>query len=93
MGEDECEDICTNTKGSYTCSFGEVYYALDEDGRTCYISCGGRFTEASGSFHTHDWPLRYPSEDFICEWVIDIENMTSDSVLPLYIAKFLAAGK
>ena len=72
--------MCTNTEGSYTCSCREEY-ALNEDGRTCSISCGGRFTEASGSFHTPDWPLRYPSQDFVCEWVIDIENMTNDSVI------------
>ena len=40
-------------------------------------------TEASGSFHTPDWPLRYPFENFRCEWVIDIENMNSDSVIEI----------
>ena len=77
-----CEDTCTNTEGSYTCSCREGY-ALNEDSRTCSLSCGGRFREASGSFNTPDWPLRYPSEDFHCEWVIDIENMTSDSIIEI----------
>ena len=56
---------------------------LNEDGRTCSLSCGGKFTEVSGSFHTPHWPLRYPSEEFSCEWVIDIENMTNDSVIEI----------
>ena len=81
----ECEDVCSNTVGSYSCSCGEGY-VLNEDGRTCSISCGGRRTEASGSFHTPDWPLRYPTEDFRCEWVIDIENPT-DSVIEISFNK------
>ena len=75
-----CEDFCHNSEGSYSCSCRDGY-VLNEDGRTC--SCGGRFTEASGSFNTPDWPLRYPSENFRCEWVIDIENMTNDSVIEI----------
>ena len=76
--EHGCEHVCINSKGSYSCSCREGY-ALNGDGRTCSIQCGGRFSEASGSFHTPDWPLSYPLEDFCCEWVIDIEN-TTDSV-------------
>ncbi|CAI8007050.1 Dorsal-ventral patterning tolloid-like protein 1, partial [Geodia barretti] len=76
-----CEHVCNNTKGSYLCSCEEGY-ALNEDGRTCSITCGGRLTEVSGSFHTPDWPLSYPTEDFVCEWVIDIEN-TTDSVIEI----------
>ena len=76
-----CEHVCNNTKGSYLCSCEEGY-ALNEDGRTCSITCGGRLTEVSGSFHTPDWPLSYPTEDFICEWVIDIEN-TTDSLIEI----------
>ena len=71
--------------GSYSCSCREGY-ALNEDGRTCSVSCGGRLTEASGSFHTPDWPRRYPTEDFRCEWVIDIENAT-DSVIEISFNK------
>ena len=77
----ECEDVCNNNMGSYSCSCGEGYI-LNEDGRTCSISCGGRLTEASGSFHSPFWPLRYPTEDFLCEWVIDIENAT-DSIIEI----------
>ena len=76
-----CEDVCINSEGSYSCDCSDGY-ALNEDGRTCSISCGGRLTEVSRSFHTPDWPLRYPTEDFVCEWVIDIEN-TTDSVIEI----------
>ena len=59
-------------------------YGLNEDGKTCSISCKGKlFTEVSGSFHTPHWSLRYPSEDFSCEWEIDIENITNDSVIEI----------
>ena len=57
-------------------------YSLNEDNRSCSISCGGRLTEASGSFHTPDWPLRYPRENFQCEWEIEVENMT-DSIIEI----------
>ena len=70
-----CEEICENSEGSYLCSCREGY-SLNEDNRTCSISCGGRLTEATGSFHTPDWPLRYPRENFQCEWEIEVENMT-----------------
>ena len=67
--------MCENTEGSYLCSCREGY-SLNDDNRTCSISCGGRLTEATGSFHTPDWPLRYPRENFQCEWEIEVENMT-----------------
>ena len=67
--------------GSYTCGCREGY-VLNEDGRTCSISCGGLFTEASGSFHTPDWPVSYPHSNFSCEWVIDIEN-TNDPFIEI----------
>ena len=73
--------MCENTEGSYLCSCREGY-SLNEDNRTCSISCGGRLTEATGSFHTPDWPLRYPHENFQCEWEIDAENMT-DSIIEI----------
>ena len=76
-----CSQICNNTDGSYMCSCREGY-SLNDDGRTCSPSCGGILTEASGSFHTPDWPNSYPSLDFRCEWVIDIENMT-DAVIEI----------
>ena len=76
-----CSQICNNTDGSYICSCREGY-SLNDDGRTCSPSCGGILTEASGSFHTPDWPNSYPSLDFRCEWVIDIENMT-DAVIEI----------
>ena len=70
-----CGDICVNTEGSYTCDCSQGY-VLDSDGRTCSLNCGGRLTESSGSFHTPDWPEPYPSLNFRCEWMIDIENLT-----------------
>ena len=57
-------------------------YTSNDDGRTCFPSCGGILTETSGSFHTPDWPNSYPSLDYHCEWVIDIENMT-DAVIEI----------
>ena len=71
-----CSQICNNTVGSYTCSCKEGY-SLNDDGVTCFPSCSGILTEPSGSFHTPDWPHSYPSLDFRCEWVIDMENMTN----------------
>ena len=73
--EHDCADICVNTEGSYTCDCSQGY-VLDDNGRTCTLNCGGRLMEPSGSFHTPDWPEPYPSLDFRCEWVIDIENQT-----------------
>ena len=67
--------MCENIDGSYLCSCREGY-SLNEDNRTCSISCGGTLTEASGSFHTPDWPLSYPHKNFQCEWEIEVENMT-----------------
>ena len=81
IGEHDCEDVCTNTVGSYSCSCRDGY-ALDDNGRTCSISCGGRLTDITGTFHTPDWPQPYPSLDFRCEWVIDIDNVT-DTVIEI----------
>ena len=74
--DNDCQQICSNTVGSYMCECRDSY-ALNDDGRTCSPSCGGILTEASGSFHTPDWPNSYPSLDFRCEWMIDIENVTN----------------
>ena len=76
-----CSQTCNNTDGSYMCGCRDSY-ALNDDGRTCSLSCGGILTEASGSFHTPDWPNSYPSLDFRCEWVIDVDNMT-DAVISI----------
>ena len=45
---------------------------LTSDGRTC--KCGGVFTDASGSFSTPNWPVRYPNENFECEWMVSLPN-------------------
>lgn len=34
--------------------------------------CGGLLTSPSGSFQTPGWPVSYPSEDFECEWIVDV---------------------
>ena len=71
----DCGDICVNREGSYTCDCSQGYI-LDNNGRTCTLNCGGRLTASSGSFHTPDWPEPYPSLNFRCEWVIDVESST-----------------
>ena len=68
-------------------------YTLNDDGSTCSPSCGGILTEASGSFHTPDWPNSYPSLDFRCEWVIDIENMTDAVIEITFDETFRIRGK
>ena len=70
-----CEDICVNTEGSFHCACGDGFVVAD-DGRSCVPSCGGRLTQAAGSLSTPGWPHYYPSIDFRCVWVIDIENHT-----------------
>ena len=84
-GTDNCEHVCIDTEGSYTCSCN-TGFTLDSDGTSCTEQpteqptepdnggCGGRLTAASGSFQTEGWPNSYPQEDFECEWIIDIPN-------------------
>ena len=71
-----CQQVCTNTEGSYSCECRDGY-ALDDNGKTCSISCGGRLLDSSGSFQTPDWPDKYPQADFICEWTIDMSANSS----------------
>ena len=80
-GDHGCEYACDNMAGSYSCSC-DTGLALNEDGRSCSISCGGTHNDVNGSFHTPHWPQRYPFENFRCEWVIDIENKT-DSIIEI----------
>ena len=65
-----------NDVGSYTCECRKDY-TLDSNGKSCSTSCGGILNGANGTFHTPDWPLSYPSLDFRCEWIIDIESLTN----------------
>ena len=90
--EHDCADICVNMEGSYTCDCGQNY-VLDDNGRTCTLNCGGRLTEPSGSFHTPDWPEPYPSLDFRCEWVIDIENHTDVVIQITFDARYGIHGR
>ena len=71
-----CQQVCVNTEGSYSCECRDGY-ALDDNGMTCSISCGGSLLDSSGSFQTPDWPDRYPQADFICEWTIDMSTNSS----------------
>ena len=70
-----------NTEGSFQCACsGEFIVA--SDGRSCVPSCGGRFTERTGSFSSPGWPIYYHSLDFRCVWEIHIENYT-DAVIDI----------
>ena len=71
-GSANCDEVCINTDGSYTCGCHNSGYSLQSDGHSC--ACGGQLTTASGSFQTPDWPVSYPFENFECEWIIDVPN-------------------
>ena len=86
-GTDNCDQRCTNTDGSYTCSCNSGY-TLAEDGRSCTPVaplCGGELTGSSGSFHSPGYPNGYPVENFECVWIIEasvgfrIELVVDDS--------------
>ena len=68
--------MCVNNIGSYVCECRE-HYVLNMDGKSCSIACGGILTDTNGSFYTPGWPHSYPSLDFRCEWLIDIQNLTN----------------
>ena len=68
---DNCQQVCNNNNGSFTCSCNEGY-TLEDDGHSCM--CGGTLTLASGSFQTPGWPNGYPQENFQCEWLIELPN-------------------
>ena len=70
-----CEDTCVNTEGSFYCACSDGF-VVASNGMSCVPSCGGKLTQAAGSFSTPGWPRYYPSIDFRCVWVIDIENHT-----------------
>ena len=77
-GSHNCEQRCTNTAGSFTCSCNSGF-TLAADGRSCIEDsteplCGGRLTATSGSFQTPGWPTSYPNDNFQCEWIIDIPD-------------------
>ena len=90
--DNDCQHICINTPGSYMCECRDSYI-LNDDGKTCFPSCGGILTETSGSFHTPDWPNSYPSLDFRCEWMIDIENITNAVLEITFDEKYGIRGK
>ena len=80
-GLDSCEQVCVNTRGSFTCSCNNGF-TLDSNQRSCSEdpsqppenSCGGRLTAASGTFQSPGWPNSYPQQNFQCEWIIDLPD-------------------
>ena len=77
-GTDNCDQRCTDTDGSYTCSCNSGY-TLAADGQSCTANpvepddgCGGQLTASSGSFHSPGYPDGYPQDDFECEWTIEV---------------------
>ena len=77
-GLDDCEQRCSNTPGTFTCSC-DSGFTLDVDGRSCIADsvqpvCGGVLTTATGSFQTPGYPVSYPFENFQCEWIIQLPN-------------------
>ena len=78
-----CQQLCVNIDGSYHCACEEGY-ALNGDGRTCRVSCGGTYIANTGSFHTPGWPNEYPL-DFRCEWLIQPLNATENMILSLTV--------
>ena len=68
-----------NKEGSYSCECRDGY-ALDDNGKTCSIRCGGRLVNSSGSFQTPDWPDRYPQANFVCEWTFNMFGHANSSV-------------
>ena len=74
----DCEQLCVNTNGSYHCDCGEGF-ALNSDGRTCRISCGGIYSAT-----TPGWPEYYPL-DFRCEWFVNPTNATNNTVILLTV--------
>ena len=83
LGEHNCEQLCVNIPGSHRCDCEEGF-ALNGDGRTCGISCGGEYTADSGSFHTPGWPTQYPL-NFRCEWYISPTNSTANTIISLTV--------
>ena len=77
--ENDCQQSCVNIIGSYMCECRNDYL-LNGDGKTCSPKCGGYLTESTGSLYTPEWPHHYPSLDFRCVWVIDIENVTDAAI-------------
>ena len=82
-GDNSCDQECINTVGSFVCSCIEGY-ALNEDGVTCHIPCGGTYNDSRGSFHTPGWPNFYPL-DFRCEWIIQPLVGGTETVLKLTV--------
>ena len=70
-GTDNCDQVCINTDGSYTCDC-DSGHLLQPDGYTC--KCGARFNATTGSFQTPGWPNSYPRENIECEWIIQLPN-------------------
>ena len=88
QGSDTCDHTCINTVGAYKCSCN-TGFVLDNSFKKCVPSCGGNFSTLSGSFQTPGWPYFYPSLDFNCQWLIDLDN---DSYIIRFITDTSAYG-
>jgi tolkin protein len=67
-GLDDCEHMCKNTIGSYTCGckFG---FELHSNGKECEDACGGVLEETNGTLTSPSFPNLYPSNKH-CAWEI-----------------------
>lgn len=72
-GTSNCAQECTNTAGSFECSCREGYL-LASDKHSCQVDCGGILTGSTGYFKTPGWPVSYPTENFECEWEIQLPD-------------------
>ena len=73
-GSHNCDEVCVNTPGSFHCACNDADFVIASNGRSCVPDCGGRLTEATGSFSSPGWPDFYHSLDYRCTWIIDINN-------------------
>ena len=70
---DQCEQECIDTATGHVCSCHNGYH-LDYDAYSCLPYCKEMFSSENGSFQTPGWPEYYPSKNFRCQWLIDVEN-------------------
>ncbi|CAL1537017.1 unnamed protein product [Lymnaea stagnalis] len=63
-----CQDICTNTVGSYYCSCRNGYI-LQSDQRGCVEECFSQISEHNGTITSPDFPEEYP-RNTECDWLL-----------------------
>ena len=69
----DCDQVCINILGSYNCSCTDSF-AFDTNSRSCVPSCNKTYSALSGTFQSPGWPVSYPRLDFVCEWIINVEE-------------------